>query len=224
MSQALTGAQFKVTMPERFYTVEGVKLPGEYGNVQVTTTLFRSETQSELEKTGWLGSAPLITALFTALYDNKGVHGVEELRKLFADDFKIGVMTATRVTYQAEAPDLVTHGVGMLKPRTLEARLIGPNGYVNTNMSDLTQALFGNSDADKVCAVYEWVTGRRLYLLRLNKQPKKNKESALLLNIGRHMTRFARVFYTDFREGNISDMWPARGVRVAPPNSTGSSS
>ena len=218
MSQpASTSAQFKIIRPQNFYTIEGVMLPsGAYGDVQVTVNPLndgRSGTQSELAKTGWLGSAPLFTALLTTLYDKRDQEGVEELRKLFAEDFRRKVMTATRITYRTEAPDLITHDFGTPAAHTLEARLVGPGCYVNAEMGDVTQALFGSRDAGKVIAVYEWVTGRKPYLLRFDTRPKQDQECELVL--GNESGSAFSISATDYILNRIR---PARDIRVAPPN------
>ncbi len=214
-----TGAQFGIVMPQSFYTVKGVWLPyaQAHRDVQVTTDLLngeRSGTQRELAETGWLGSAPLITAVLASLYDHQNTEGVEELRRLFAGDFrKQGIMTSTHISYRSSGLDVVTHDVGTPGQRTLEACLVGPDGRITGEMSEETQALFGNMNAGKVIDVYHWVTGKETYLWRLNSRPKQDVGRALVLGDG-----------VDFGIGadGIDDVWPARGVRVAPQNSTGS--
>lgn len=224
--QASVQAPFGIVKPQSFYTLQGVRLPnGAYGNVQVTEKLLdngKSRTQREWQdyrkETGWgPGSAPLITAVLTALYDNKGAEGVEELRRLFSDDFKKQLMmTATGVTYRTGASDIVTHDSGTPEQRTLEARLAGPDGYINESVGGEMQALLGSADISRVSDVYKWVTGRESYLWRLNKQPKRDEQRALVLGV--------IVILGDFvidADGVIYGR-PARGVRVAPQNSTGS--
>ena len=217
MQQTSTGAPFNIIRHQDFYTVQGVLLSKEaYGDIQVTTDQLyggRSETQSELAKTGWLGSAPLITALLTTLHGKQDQEGVEYLRKLFAHEFFIGMMTSTRITYRAEAPDLVTHDIGTPEQRTLESHLVGPDGYVTAEMGDITQALLGNKDTDKVRAVYKWITGRETNLWLINERPKQDQEWALV---------FGYNYFGDFGVTNIGidSKGPARGIRVAPQSST----
>ncbi|MFH1181998.1 MAG: hypothetical protein V1702_03495 [Candidatus Woesearchaeota archaeon] len=219
VEQALTGAQFRIINPQDFYTIEGVKLPnGSYGAVQVTKKLLdggRSYIQRSLPmhitKTGWgPGSGPLITAVLTALFDNKGVEGVEELKALFAGDFKEWNMTSTGITYRA-IHDLVTHDIGLPEQTTLEARLVGPDGYVDKKMSQVMQALLGNNDADKINTVYKWVTGGDAYLWRLNERPTKDENRVLLLGGGGSGICAGA--------NDLLDL-PARGMRVAPQIST----
>ena len=220
LPQTSTGAQFNIIKHRDFYTVQRVLLPkGAIGDVQVTSNLLNDGhpgTQSELAKTGWLGSAPLITALYTTLYYKQGHEGVEELRKLFADDYRRHMMmTATGITYRAEPPDLVTHNFGTPAAHTLEARLVWPNGYVDARMGDVTQALLGNTAAGRVMEVYEWVTGKKPSLLRVNYRPNQDVERALV--IGCNLGGFLILASDDINLGRH-----ARGVRVAPPSSTGS--
>lgn len=224
--QTLTEVPFGIVRPQSFYTIQGVKLPSDaYVDVQVTEKLLdngRSRTQSGWrdyrKETGWgPGSGPLITAVLTTLYDNRNAEGVDELRKIFGDDFrKHWMMTATGITYRAGASDIVTHDPGTPEQRTLDAPLVGLEGRVNERMSDEIEALLGNRDTSKVGAVYKWVTGKESYLWRLNKQPKQNVGRALALGDG-----LGVVF--GIYAGDVIDGRPARGVRIVPPqNSTGS--
>ena len=225
MQPTLTGAPFGIVKPQSFYTIGGVLLPtGAYGDVQVTERRLdggRSRTQAGWvdywRQTGWgIGSGPLRTATIKTLFGNKDDKDVEELRSLFAEDFREAVITSTRVTYRAEGLDLITHDAGMPEERTLEARLVGPDGRVNAEMSDVMQALLGNGNAGQVRDVYRWVTGRgEPYLWRFNKRPKQDTERALVL--GDYFVGFDVVAV-----GYVGGGWPARGVRVAPQSSTGS--
>ncbi len=221
--QTLTEVPFGIVRPQSFYTVQRVMLPNDsYGNVQVTEKLLdngRSRTQREWQDyrrtTGWgPGSGPLVTAVLTALYDNRSAEGVEELRKVFGDDFRKNVMmTATEITYRAEASDIVTHDSGTPEQRTLEARLVGPDGRIKESMREEVQALLGSRDISKVRDVYQWVTGKESYLWRLNKRPKQNEERALVLGVSSFYGGFGIVAYV------IVSNWPARGMRIAPQNS-----
>lgn len=223
--QALVQAPFGIVRPESFYTIEGVMLPnGAYGDVQVTEKLLddgRSRTQrgwrDYRNATGWgPGSGPLITAVLMTLYDNRSTEGVKELRNILGDDFrKHWMMTATGITYLVGAFDIVTHDSGAPEQRTLEARLVGPDGRINERMSEEIEALLGSADISRVSDVYKWVTGKESYLRRLNQQPKQNEERALVLGGG------FGGFCVD-AGGNVNYDWPARGVRIAPQNSTGS--
>lgn len=218
--QVLTAPEFGVVKPQGFYTVKGVWLPyaQAYRDVQVTTDLLndgRPGTQSELAKTWWLGSAPLITALLASLYVNKDGAGVEELRNLFSGDFRNNLMmTSTSVSYRPSGLDSVAHDAGTPEQRTLEARMTGPDGYLNDKMSEEIQALLGNGNVGEVRAVYSWVTGKESYLVRFNSRPKQNVWRVLVLG-----DFFSGDFGID--AGNINYVRPARGVRVAPQSSIG---
>ncbi len=220
--QALTGVPFRIVRPQPFYTIEGVSYPypnGQRVSVQVTADLLddgRSRTHPQWveywKQTGWSpGSGPLEYALFASLHDNRGAVGVEELRRLFAEDFKsCWMMTATGVTYRPSGLDLVTHDAGTPEARTLEVRLTGPDGPINDEMSDEIRALLGSPDVRKVSDVYEWITGHDSnggYLWRVNESPKTDAVLALLVVCG----GFSIGTDSDFGYGR-----PARGVRIAP--------
>ncbi len=224
---ALIEVPFGIVKPQSFYTVHGVRLPNDtYSDVQVSERRLddgKSRTQRGWQdyrnETGWgPGSGPLITAVLTALYDNRSTEGVEELKNLFHDDFRTHwMMTATGITYRAGASDLVTHDSGTPGQTSLEARLVGPDGKLNEGMSGEIQTLLGSSDISKVSAVYEWVSGKESYLWRLNEQPKLSEERALVLGLD-----FDYGFGINAYDFGIGNYWPARGVRIAPQNSTGS--
>lgn len=248
LQQTLTVPKFGIVPPQDFYTVKGVLLPsGAYSDVQVTSQLLdggRYRTQAgwaeHRKHTGWgPGSGPLNFAVDSTLYDkakeidlalSEGngdaeqlrvlLGNIEMLRVLRADDFrKHLMMTGTRVTYRPGSKlDLVTHDAGTPEQRTLEARLVGPNGYINEGMSGEMQALLGSPDVRKVSDVYKWVTGRESYLWRFNKAPKTDKGRALVLGNG----NFNDVDFYFNANVDIGYGRPARGVRIAPPDSTGS--
>ena len=151
-----TAAQFGIVVHQSFYVIKGVKLPsGAFGDVDVTENLLddgnyhtQKEWTNHRKKTGWGPcSAPLIFSVLSALYDNKGVKGVEKLRKLFADDFRnYLMMTATGISYRSSGLDIVTHDAGTPEERTLEARLVGSDGYVDAEMGDVKHPPLSNQD------------------------------------------------------------------------------
>ncbi len=218
---ALTQPPFSIVVPQGFYTVNGVLLPtGKYGSVEITTQPLdggRSRTPDGWadyrQLTGWgPGSGPLHMALFKGLYEHQEDEGVKKLKRLFAADLRNWMVTSTRVTYQTEGLDIVTHDDGMPEEITLEARLVGPSGYINAGMSDALQALLGEGNADKLSAIHNWVTDRTRTprLARFSGRPRKNTEIVLAL---------AFNFIIDlgiFAAGTIYK--PARGMRVVPYN------
>ncbi len=224
--QAFTEVPFALVRPQSFYTIQGVRLPNDaYGDVQVTEKLLdngRFRTPGEWrvyrKETGWgPGSGPLVTAVLTALYDHRAANGVEDLKKMFRADLKKHWMaTATGITYRAGASDVVTHDSGTPEQITLEARLAGSNGYIKESMTAETQALFGNGDVAKVRDVFKWVTGKSSCLWRLDEPKRGTVERALVLGYGDfYYDLYIYAFHVYYGR-------PARGVRIAPQNSTGS--
>lgn len=215
--QSLTQQQFSIVQLEGLYVVGGLMLPnGEYGYVGVLQQVLggswprtRAVWQEYKRQTRWgPGSAPLVTAVLTALYEHQDIEGVEELRKLFAGDFGNNwMMTSTGVTYRAEGPDVVTHDAGTPDERALEARLVGPKGPVNAEMSDALQALLGTGDTGRISAVYKWVTGHEPHLWRLTERPSGDTNRSLVM--GNVLGGFKFIVDYGFYDG------PARGLVVA---------
>ncbi|MCH8003947.1 MAG: hypothetical protein IH934_04935 [Nanoarchaeota archaeon] len=227
----------EVVQPEKLYTIKGVRLQnGENLIVQVTVGLLdKSNAHSQREwgeygkQTGWgLVSGPLMTALFTNLYDNQDVDGVEEIRKIFAADSKdhgTMIMTNTRIKYTKDGSDVITHNWGMPDEFSLEGRLRGTNDFIGPGMEDLTLALLGNGDSSKVSDVYEWVLGGKPYLVRLASNPDEDKEYALVIDNTNNNPYFSSLPSYDTselgnRKLNFNTLFPpavrtkARGIRI----------
>lgn len=183
--------QFAITESEHFYTVEGIKLPlGGFGAIQITEQLLDGgvpHTQSDWteyrERTGYgPGSGPLQYLLHSTLYDNRDENGVEELRWLLANDFKkYYIATSSRIFYRAKGVDAVTHNIGTPEKSSLDTCLVGSMGYVEDVPGNVTQALLGSDDANKIMSVYQWMTGRKPYIWRLVDTPKQDEQRVLVI-------------------------------------------
>jgi len=134
---------------------------------------------------------------------------VEELKQLFKADFDLGnlyMTTSTRIKYAASGGDAVTHNWGYPSAREHSLTLVGLHSYVNSSsgLEAQMEALLGNRDLGEIEKVYDWVSGKKPCLLRLEQVPKQDVERAAVL--GCNYGRF------DIYCSNIDYDWPSRGV------------
>ena len=87
--------------------------------------------------------------------------------------------------------------------------MIGEDGYVNAGcgFDDSIDALLGTNNFAKVKNAYEWLSGNKPYLWRVNIQPDKDTERVVVLGID--VGRFDISSYA-----GISSSRPARGWSV----------
>lgn len=238
MVQAATGNLFSITPP--IYIVEGVRLPdGKLGVLHVTEkplsplhhrgkyTYCNPSEFAEIRKQTGFGPAslPLYMACVEALHDNDGKDGAADLKQILSwSSMKHtgGLVTSTSVIYRAAGPDVVRHDVGTPEERTLEVRLVGRSGYLNRGMEDVTQALFGKQDFERVNALFKWLTGYAPFLSVLCDRPEKDTEMFLSIAISSGLgTAFGGVIDTVIEAYHRGSYGVAHGMRIAPQNSAG---
>ena len=147
------------------------------------------------------------------LYQHKeGKHSklVKKLSALFRKDFKDNwMMTSTRVKYNQSDPDKVIHDFKTVNETSVDATFVGPDGYiVDNSFEDEMNVLLGAGDRDEINSVYNWISGKKPYLWRINSRPSNTAERAVVLGV--YYGRF--LIYAI---GNIGNLRPARGVVVS---------
>ena len=160
-----------------------------------------------------LGSAPLQTAVFTALYNNQN-HSitqqkdlVEKVRQMLMNDFNAYWMTtSTRIEYKAEGKDAVIHDWNYPNQRIIEENIVGPDGNINAGcgFGNALNALCGINNPALAEQAYEYISGVKPYLCRINSKSAQDIERVLVLVAG------SIRFYID-AVGDIGDNRPARG-------------
>jgi len=212
--------------PDR-YRIYGVQHNNSMHAVDITRNLLEngaSHTQEEwatlTQNKDWqkangiwqLGSAPLQTAAITSLYNNQNIADavqkdlVEKVRDMLKEDFKTyWMMTSTRVCYKARGKDIVAHDYKYPQQTEIKENIAGPNGFINANcgFDNALNALCGISPAIAEQA-YEYISGRKPYLWRINSKSAQDIERALMLDAD------SNRFDIDAGDG-VSDDGPARG-------------
>ena len=208
------------------YRIYGVQHNNSMHAVDITKNLLESgasHTQEEwaalTQNKDWqkangiwqLGSAPLQTAAIATLCTNQNIADavqkdlVEKVRDMLKKDFiTYGMMTSTRIKYTARGKDIVYHDWNYPQQTEIKENIAGPNGFINANcgFDNALNALCGISPAIAEQA-YEYISGRKPYLWRINSKSAQDIERALVLYAG------SGRFYMS--AGVIGDGRPARG-------------
>ncbi len=165
-----------------------------------------------------LGSVPYWFAIMFALHDNnEGIYSdlVEKVKGLFVDDFdpkKLWMATSTRAIYNSIGQDKVIHNKGYKNEFPVEEDISGNNGYVEPGMENAVKPLCGTDDLVKIQEVFNWITGKKTYLWRLNKPATGNKERAVVFGVD-------NVYFDINAYDDIGSVRPARGVVAVRENS-----
>jgi len=138
-----------------------------------------------LENSKWsMPSYPLCHATFAALFlekDGPLKDKIQDIQYLFSVHFwpsQHWITTSTRIEYMPYGKDKIIHDYGFPSEWKLDADIVGTQGYIDGDFIDANciEALFGTRDVGEVEKVYEWVSGKKPYLYRLNKRPINTKD------------------------------------------------
>jgi hypothetical protein len=191
------------------YRLYNVFHDGELYDVDLSRSLLdggRSHEQGWwLEKIGdgdfgeWrIPSSKLCNSIVFSLCDNQNTKLVSEVKGMLAQGFKdYYMMTSTRATYKAKGLDLLVHDLSYPTEKRLNTALVGPDGYVNAGcgFENEMRALLGTGDLNKIEQAYEWLTGKKPYIWRLNSKPEKDEERAVVLGV--NFVRFGIIADSD---------------------------
>ena len=208
-----------------FWTVDSVSYNGDLYKVDLSKKLLddeKSHTQDEwaqFSKTAkqngdfYVGDFPLYHSLFTALYDlrdSQRKNEIENVRGFLEKQFmNYWLMTLTRIKYSKKGKDTVVHNHGMSDQYEIREEFVGQDEWVeNATIIEPYKALLGEDDLPKINSVYQWLTGKKPYLYRVNSKPDKDIET---------VARFLAGSYgADLGCGRgPSNSDPALGVRSA---------
>jgi len=159
-----------------------------------------------------LASGPLYHATIATLFREKDGHyqeEIENLRNMFSEDFKEDWMTtSTRIEYSRCKLDKVIHDYGFSGQWELDAGIVGADGYVNGSFADIDciEAILGTRDLAEAEKAYEWVSGKKPYLWRLNQKHGTKGMRALVLGVSNFNRFFIGAYYFIYFNR------PARGV------------
>ncbi len=166
-----------------------------------------------LQGSEWsLPSGPLYYATIKSLYYNHDSNYKEVIgkfkEKLQSDFKKDWMITSTQIKYSAIGLDEIMHDYGSSNPYKIEANLVGQNGQITaqSGFEVSIESLLGTSDSAEVEEVFEWVSGRKSHLWRLNGKPRNDVMQALVLGV------IDDDWFDIVAYDNISNYRPARGV------------
>ena len=141
---------------------------------------------------------------------------VKELQQVFKTDFfsgKLYMTTSTRIQYAASGLDNVTHNFGYPFAQKHLLALAGQDGYVDSSsgMEAQMEVLLGSRDLAEIEKMYEWVSGKKPYLWRLEQALQQDEERAAVLGCNYGINRF-----NIYCGGDFDNSRPSRGVVASP--------
>ena len=204
------------------YIISPVLYRGELYQVSLGADLLdggKKHTQDQwvdaLQGTEWrLPSAPLMLGLLSTLYsvrDGTDASLVAEVQEKLKKDFKdLWMMTGTRIKYATNGLDTVLHEYRSPEEYSLEAPILGPDGWVTPSCEygPSIDALLETTDLAALESVSEWASGKKPYLWRVNNTPSSEVQRALVLGVVSSDGFFIDANYS------IDGSRPARGVAV----------
>jgi hypothetical protein len=106
--------------------------------------------------------------------------------EVFKPDFtKNYPHTSTRVAYKPRGKDVVTHDLGYATKRDIKEKMVGKDDYIKAGcgFEDAIEVLLGTRKLSEVEQVYEWVSGKKPYLYRINQTPTEEVLRAVVLGL-----------------------------------------
>lgn len=222
-------SEFFVEETDERYVLQNVMKLGKLYTIEWTKGLLdngASRTQQEwmeLTKTKEekLASAVDYTASLIALFKNKDHHDpaqqnlIGRMREMFRQDFdprKPYLQTSTRVQYNTSGMDVVWHDWRYSTQTEKHIDMVGPGGFININsgFGSIVDALVGTPNLLDVEEAYEWASGKKPYLWRINSRPAQAVERAVVLGVSNGNGWFI-IDASDV----IGNHGPARGVVVS---------
>ncbi len=175
--------------------VKGIEGYVELGNALLDNGNTRTQNQwadytIKARKKNELGTPSYDTcwSIFETLYDNReGKHKdeIEKIRGFLEGAFKRYLVTLTRVRYTPNQNDAVIHDYGMSEQREIKVETVGPDEYVkDSTRKEIYKALLGTDDTAKIDEVFKWITGKNIYLYRVNSEPKNVDERVAWFGAG----------------------------------------
>src|SRR3989338_7821229 len=173
-----------------------------------------------LQNKGELGEyiipdAPLYHASLFALNNAKNGSQdqlVKKISKMFRKDFADFFMTtSSRVFYRANGLDEIKHMLCTDEEYSVELDFCGKDGWLNATcgFEESIDALLVTKDLAEVEDIYNWVSGKKPYLWRINDKPQQDLERCVVLGVDSNGDGFGIL-----ANGDVDNERPARGVVV----------
>jgi hypothetical protein len=190
------GSGFSIESWADTYRISGVVIDGNEYVVDLGKNLLdggKSHTQDEwVALTKRLPSAKQYNAIILSLYANKDHANsqqralVEEAKEMLKQDFvKHYMMTSTRVAYQSAGKDKVIHDLRYAGQHTIDEDVVGPHAWINatSRIENPIKAILGTDNLAEIEQAYEWLSGKKPYLWRLNSKPTQEDMRAVVLGL-----------------------------------------
>ncbi len=227
-----TGAGFCLSEDNDFYHLNNVMFNG--GLCVVSWTKKQLEDGAQHDQQQWIertrttrekiASAPLYDSCVEHLFRYKDVSGkaqkdlLERVKEMFKHDFNPNntrAVTSSRIFYKVrckgrKVEDVVKHNLGYTNEEPISAGLQGIDGFINAScgFEGFLESVLKTRDCAGVEQRYEWLSGLKAYLWRLN-NVTQDEERAVVLGRYDYSSRFG-VSCDDYVIGSR----PARGVVV----------
>ncbi len=158
-----------------------LKSPLENGASKTYDQWSAYSKQATLQGKFHVGDFPLYNSLFTTLFRSKdGPNKVEiaNIQAFLKDNlFKHWLTTLTRIRYTPSGKDVVIHNPGLKDQYEVQEDIVGPNEWVrNARKKAPYNAILGTDNTAEIQAVYNWLTGKDVYLWRVNAKPDAIEE------------------------------------------------
>jgi hypothetical protein len=173
-----------------FWTIENVEYRDSIYKVDLLKDLLdkgNSKNQDDWVKYSknaqdnnnfYVGDFPLYHSLFTSLHKLNDKPEIEEIRSFLQKQFiEKWLMTLTRIKYQSSGKDDIIHNYKMSDEYSVKDNFVGPDEYVKDSKNKINyKSLLGTDNLKEINEVYNWITGKDIYLWRLNSKPKSLDE------------------------------------------------
>jgi len=163
-------------------------------------------------------SAPQYHSLFSTIYEHRNDEQHKDTIELLRSKLVVRlalrwVYTMSKVKYDPQGQDIVTHNVGMTDEYTGRYDVMGKDGFLTVleDGSMYCEAIVGDASVSKVSGIYEWLSGNKAYAYRVNAEQKHDNERAVALGV------ISSGRFDIDAGGNIGSNGPALGVREVRP-------
>ena len=180
-----------------FYRINGVNYRNEAYQVDLKKDLLDNRAQKTQDE--WaeyskkaiknnefhVGGMPLYHSLFAALFKNKDnaqyKDNIEKARKFLQKTCKDSwLMTLSRINYTNQGKDIIIHNHGLQDKLEVLEDIIGYAWFIfQLDSEKELKAVLGSNDINEINQVYNWISGKNAYILRLDSKPNQNVERAV---------------------------------------------
>jgi hypothetical protein len=158
------------------YTVRLAKSLLDNGNAKKQSDWIEYSKQARRNGDFYVGNMALQYSIFRALSLQTNPESLEARDFIKKSMREKWLATTTRLKYDPSGNDEVIHDYGMPIQLKIGVELVGPDRFVDTNDSNVLNALLLDKDIARVNSVFNFLNGTNAYIWRLNSKPKKTDE------------------------------------------------